>query len=110
MTNVRQSQARFIEHHRNSWNLAQLGSATHHAVAFKPCAPQSISWHALAPTFEPGTWINWRVMMIELSKDHTFHYELLRLLGTARDLGADVAEVLNVAGRIKPGNFDSWST
>jgi dienelactone hydrolase len=49
-------------------------------------------------------------MMIELSKDHTFHYELLRLLGTARDLGADVAEVLNVAGRIKPGNFDSWST
>jgi pimeloyl-ACP methyl ester carboxylesterase len=48
--------------------------------------------------------------MLQLSRDETFHYELLRLLGTARDLGADVAEVLNVADRIIPGNFESWYT
>jgi dienelactone hydrolase len=46
--------------------------------------------------------------MIQLSRDETFHYELLRLLGTARDLGADVAEVLNVADRIIPADFESW--
>ncbi|MGD1067650.1 MAG: prolyl oligopeptidase family serine peptidase [Vulcanimicrobiaceae bacterium] len=47
--------------------------------------------------------------MLKLSSDPTFHYELLRVLGTARDLGADVAEVLDVAERIIPGDFESWS-
>jgi dienelactone hydrolase len=46
--------------------------------------------------------------MLQLNADHTFHYELLRLLGTARDLGADVGEVLRVAARIVPGDFESW--
>ena len=46
--------------------------------------------------------------MLQLSPDSTFHYELLRILGTARDLGADVAEVLGAASRIRPGDFESW--
>jgi dienelactone hydrolase len=46
--------------------------------------------------------------MLQLSPDSTFHYELLRILGSARDLGADVAEVLGVASRIVPGDFESW--
>jgi hypothetical protein len=45
--------------------------------------------------------------MLQLSPDSTFHYELLRILGSARDLGADVAEVLGVASRIVPGDFES---
>jgi Esterase FrsA-like len=48
--------------------------------------------------------------MLQLSPDPTFHYELLRILGTARDLGADVAEVLGVASRLRPGDFESWYT
>ncbi len=48
--------------------------------------------------------------MLQLSADSTFHYELLRLLGTSRDLGADIAEVLDAAGRIVPGDFQSWCT
>jgi Esterase FrsA-like len=46
--------------------------------------------------------------ILPLSADPTFHYELLRILGTARDQGADVAEVLRVARRIVPGDFESW--
>jgi pimeloyl-ACP methyl ester carboxylesterase len=46
--------------------------------------------------------------MLQLSKDHTFHYELLRVLATARGFGADVGEVLNVAEKIIPGEFESW--
>jgi hypothetical protein len=46
--------------------------------------------------------------MLQLSPDPTFHFELLRVLGTARDLGADVGEVLTVAARILPGDFESW--
>ena len=43
-----------------------------------------------------------------LSKDHSFHFELLRVLGAARFGGADVAEVLAAAGQIAPGDFESW--
>jgi pimeloyl-ACP methyl ester carboxylesterase len=46
--------------------------------------------------------------MLELNPDPTFHYELLRILGSARDQGADVAEVLYAARRIFPGDFESW--
>ncbi len=40
--------------------------------------------------------------MLQLSPDPTFHYELLRLLETSRDLGADIGEVLAAAARIGP--------
>ncbi|KAH8804378.1 Alpha/Beta hydrolase protein [Xylogone sp. PMI_703] len=46
--------------------------------------------------------------MLPLSTDVTFHFEILRILAHARYGGADVAEVLSVASRIKPGDFDSW--
>lgn len=46
--------------------------------------------------------------MLQLSIDHTFHYELLRTIGTARSKGADIGEVLSVAGKIGPGDFESW--
>ncbi|MFY0256028.1 alpha/beta hydrolase family protein [Chitinophaga sp. 30R24] len=46
--------------------------------------------------------------MLQLSSDHTFHYELLRVLGASRANGADVSEVLSVAEKVKPGDFESW--
>ncbi|KPI34366.1 uncharacterized protein AB675_4903 [Cyphellophora attinorum] len=46
--------------------------------------------------------------MLQLNSDHHFHFELLRVLATTRTYGADVAEVLNVCERIKPGDFESW--
>jgi hypothetical protein len=48
--------------------------------------------------------------MHPLSSDHTFDYELLRVLSVARGAGSDVAEVLDAAARIVPTNFDSWHT
>lgn len=46
--------------------------------------------------------------MKPLSTDTTFHYELLRVLGTSRSYGADIGEVLKVADQIIPGEFESW--
>jgi dienelactone hydrolase len=43
-----------------------------------------------------------------LSSDRTFHFNLLRWLGLAPYHGADVAEMLDVADRIVPGDFESW--
>jgi hypothetical protein len=43
-----------------------------------------------------------------LSSDRTFHFNLLRWLGLAPYHGVDVAEVLDVADRIVPGDFESW--
>jgi dienelactone hydrolase len=43
-----------------------------------------------------------------LSSDRTFNFNLLRWLGLAPYHGSDVAEVLDVAGRITPGDFESW--
>jgi hypothetical protein len=45
--------------------------------------------------------------MLPLSPDHTFDFELLRVLGSARYAGADIAEVLTVAATITPGDFES---
>src|SRR5262252_955820 len=45
---------------------------------------------------------------MKLSSDSTFHFNLLRWLGTAPYHGVDVAEVLDVADRITPGDFESW--
>lgn len=47
--------------------------------------------------------------MLQLNPDTTFNYELLRVLGSARYFGADIAEVLKVAQEIIPGDFESWS-
>lgn len=47
--------------------------------------------------------------MMKLSTDSTFDFELLRVLSSARDRGADIAEVLDAASRITPGDFESWS-
>ncbi|MDQ2770997.1 MAG: alpha/beta fold hydrolase [Bacteroidota bacterium] len=46
--------------------------------------------------------------MRPLSTDHTFHFELLRVLSATRGAGGDVAEVLDAAERIEPGDFESW--
>ena len=46
--------------------------------------------------------------MKPLSTNETFHYEILRVLGTSRSFGADVGEVLEVADKIIPGDFESW--
>jgi hypothetical protein len=46
--------------------------------------------------------------MLTLNTDHTFQYELLRVLGLSRDRGADIGEVLGIAPKIVPGNFESW--
>jgi dienelactone hydrolase len=43
-----------------------------------------------------------------LNADPSFHFNLLRWLGTAPYHGADVAEVLGVADRIAPTDFESW--
>jgi alpha-beta hydrolase superfamily lysophospholipase len=48
-------------------------------------------------------------MKLQLSPDPVFHFELLRVLGLARELGADIGEVLDVAGKIAPGDFESWA-
>lgn len=46
--------------------------------------------------------------MLLLSPDEHFHFELLRMLATSRAYGSDVAEVLNVCERVKPGNIEDW--
>src|ERR1700683_3132366 len=46
--------------------------------------------------------------MLTLNTDHTFQYELLRVLGLSRDRGADIGEVLAIAPKIGPGDFESW--
>ncbi len=45
---------------------------------------------------------------MNLSPDPTFNFNLLRWLGTAPYRGADVAEMLDLAGRLAPGDFESW--
>lgn len=47
--------------------------------------------------------------MSMLSADGTFNFELLRVLGLARYGAADIAEVLDAAGKIAPGDFESWT-
>jgi pimeloyl-ACP methyl ester carboxylesterase len=46
--------------------------------------------------------------MLTLNADPTFQYELLRVLGLARDRGADVGEILSIAPKITPADFESW--
>ena len=46
--------------------------------------------------------------MFVLHQDTHFHFEAMRLLGTAPYQGADIMEVLEVLGNIPPGDFDSW--
>lgn len=45
---------------------------------------------------------------MKLSADPSFDFNLLRWIGTAPYHGADVAEVLDVAGRLTAGDFESW--
>ena len=49
-------------------------------------------------------------MLLQLSTDIGFHFELLRMLGTSRSQGSDVAEILNVCERVRAGDFESWYT
>ncbi|KAI9740596.1 MAG: hypothetical protein M1834_005177 [Cirrosporium novae-zelandiae] len=46
--------------------------------------------------------------MLRLSSDPAFHFELLRALGAARYSGSDIAEILEAASHIIPGDFESW--
>jgi hypothetical protein len=46
--------------------------------------------------------------MLTLNTDPTFQYELLRVLGLSRDRGSDIGEVLSIAPKIIPGDFESW--
>ncbi|MEU7873156.1 alpha/beta hydrolase [Dactylosporangium sp. NPDC049140] len=45
---------------------------------------------------------------MNLSTDPLFDFNLLRWIGTAPYRGADIAEVLDLAGRLMPGDFESW--
>jgi dienelactone hydrolase len=45
---------------------------------------------------------------VVLSSDRTFDFNLLRWHGLAPYRGTDVAEMLDVADRIAPGDFESW--
>jgi pimeloyl-ACP methyl ester carboxylesterase len=45
-----------------------------------------------------------------LHRDDTFHFEAMRVLGSARYFGADVAEVLQTVEAIAPGDFEGWCT
>ncbi|KAL6242497.1 hypothetical protein RBB50_010637 [Rhinocladiella similis] len=47
-------------------------------------------------------------MMLQLSTDQSFHYELLRILAATATQGSDVSEVLQVCNAIIPGDFESW--
>jgi pimeloyl-ACP methyl ester carboxylesterase len=47
---------------------------------------------------------------MDLSTDPSFNFNLLRWIGTAPYHGADVAEVLDLAGRLTAGDFESWHT
>ena len=46
--------------------------------------------------------------MLKLSQNETFDFEILRVLGMSRTYGSDIAEVLTVADKLIPGNFESW--
>ncbi|RFU35780.1 hypothetical protein B7463_g569, partial [Scytalidium lignicola] len=48
--------------------------------------------------------------MIHLSTNESFHFELLRTISHARYFGADINEVLQAAGQIEAGNFESYYT
>ncbi|MGE8449578.1 MAG: alpha/beta hydrolase family protein [Pseudomonadales bacterium] len=45
---------------------------------------------------------------MKLSIDHSHHFELLRILGHAYYGGSDVQEVLQIAGRLTPGDDEGW--
>jgi hypothetical protein len=45
---------------------------------------------------------------MKLSSDGSFHFNVLRWLGTAPYRGVDVAEMMDVADRIVAGDFESW--
>ncbi|KAJ9612653.1 hypothetical protein H2204_015027 [Knufia peltigerae] len=47
-------------------------------------------------------------VMLQLSSDPSFHYELLRVLAATATQGSDVTEVLQVCNEIIPGDFESW--
>lgn len=66
-------------------------------------APQSI--HSRNTT-HPGPSSNHT--MLQLSSDVTFNYEILRVLAVSSYQGADVSEVLDAAGQIRPADFESW--
>ena len=46
--------------------------------------------------------------VLPLSSNHNFHFEILRCLSLARYGGADTNDVLQAAGTIKAGDFESW--
>lgn len=46
--------------------------------------------------------------MLKLNSNETFNFEMLRVLGMARTYGSDIAEVLTIAEKIIPGDFESW--
>ena len=48
------------------------------------------------------------IIMLSLSPDPNFHFELLRMLASVRTSAADVGEVLNVCEKVIPGDFESW--
>jgi dienelactone hydrolase len=47
---------------------------------------------------------------MNLSPDRSFNFNLLRWIGTAPYRGADIAELVDLAGRLTPGDFESWHT
>jgi dienelactone hydrolase len=46
--------------------------------------------------------------MLKLNTNETFDFEMWRVLGMTRTYGSDIAEVLTIAEKIIPGDFESW--
>jgi len=46
--------------------------------------------------------------MLQLSEDHSFHFEALRSLAVTRYYGSDIAETLKILTNIRPGNCEDW--
>ena len=46
--------------------------------------------------------------VLTLSSDTSFHFEFLRFLSKTRYRAGDINDVLQVAGTVKPGDFESW--
>lgn len=46
--------------------------------------------------------------MLRLSPDTNFHFQLLRMLASARTSAADIGEVLNICEKLIPGDYESW--
>ena len=68
----------------------------------------SISTHIFGATAQTDSPLT--SLPLQLSKDDSFNFQLLSLLGHARYAGANVAEILAAAKFLQPGDFSSFNS